>query len=268
MGSCAVDAKLNTARAWGMAAGATGLGVSVLALRLMLHRARVQPPVRVGSSDSGYVAGTRRKQLVCEVGEFARTLLTRPDAFSFCLQTRFSHHPRPKEGSVALFRIGSGHGPHFVFRHEPLSDIEHATDWPLVLEIDTDRSVRRERKEPQLGGMRDVEVDVVVRQRWLASAPVLELELLRRRARKPRQKITKDSPSYHEAPRQNWRKVVGAPALFHRKSPGEIRVARVRYLERRYPHLHFFRHQLKRSQRSLPLHFHPKLSIAPRSERD
>src|ERR1700737_4000473 len=159
MGSCTADAKLNTAKAWPIPAGATGLRVSVLALRLMLHRARVQPPVRVGSSDSGYVPGTRRKQLVCEVAGFARTLLTGPDAFSFSLQTRFSHHPRPQEGGVALFGIGSGQRPHFVFRHEPLSDIEQATDWPLVLDIDTDCSVRRERKKPQLGGMRDVEVD-------------------------------------------------------------------------------------------------------------
>ena len=81
-------------------------------------------------------------------------------------------------------------------------------------------------------------------------------------------KITKDSASYHEAPRQNWRKVVGAPALFDRKGAGEIGVACVRHLERRHPHLHFFRHQLKRSQRSLPLHFRPKLSIAPHSARD
>src|ERR1700682_3704492 len=91
----------------------------------------------------------------------------------------------------------------------------------------------------------NVEVDFVVHQRRLSRAPVLELELLRRRASKSRQKITKDSASYHEAPRKNWRKVIGALALFDRKCAGEIRVARIRHLERRYPHLHFFRHQFK-----------------------
>src|SRR6202165_2534446 len=113
--------------------------------------------------------------------------------------------------------------------------------------------------------MRDVEVDAVIYQRWLSRASVLELEVLRRRACKPRQKITKDSAGHHEAPSKDWRQVVGAPALFDRKSTREICVPRVRHLERRYPHLHFFRHQLKRSQRFLPLHFRRILSTAPRS---
>jgi hypothetical protein len=61
MGRCTASAKLYTAKAWRMSAGVTGPRVSVASF-LMLHGARVQPPIGIGGSDRGNggdIAGTR-----------------------------------------------------------------------------------------------------------------------------------------------------------------------------------------------------------------
>ena len=62
----------------------------------------------------------------------ARAFLPGPDALSFGLETRLSHHPRSEEGRVSLFGIGRGQRPDLIFRHEPLRDIEQAANRSLV----------------------------------------------------------------------------------------------------------------------------------------
>ena len=43
--------------------------------------------------------------------------------------------------------------PDLVIGEKPLGDIEQPAHRPLVLDIDSDGSVRREREEPELGGV-------------------------------------------------------------------------------------------------------------------
>jgi hypothetical protein len=86
---------------------------------------------------------------------------------------------------VALLGVGGGQCSNLFLRHESLGDIQETPDRPLVLDVHTYCSVRRKRKQPQFGRMRDVEVDGVIHQRWFPCAAVFEPELLRGRAREP-----------------------------------------------------------------------------------
>src|SRR5947207_9409721 len=78
--------------------------VNVAPILLIFHRARIQPPVGIGSCDRSYIFWAWGKKLVREIGAGIIVWGPGPDALSFRLELSLAHHPRPKERGVS--RLG------------------------------------------------------------------------------------------------------------------------------------------------------------------
>ena len=93
--------------------------------------------------------------------------------------------------------------------------------------------------------MRDVELDLVIGKRRFSRSSIGEAQLRGIGTGKAREQRAENPSCHDEAPRRNRSHTVGAASLLARKGLRKVCVAGIRDLERRHPHLHLLRHQLK-----------------------